>query len=418
MRADHWEYLIATWHPPPLVQALRTLQSLVDVGSSGHERPSAVVSVASTLGCIDAVGHILSYVLSRSTSMKGSMPSPTTLLPSLSDLLPRVLCYSFPLIAGAYAGKRKAQRATRAVWDDTVHADSLITLYLQGDNNIANAFEAVLGSLCTRILTPAVRSIVPACSTRLEAFLHAPKPSVNKTNSTLLQPQTISYIDPTDIVYLVHSVRQVLDNICVDISQRYSKHTTALTISVQTLLDGVMLEALRELDGLYSISELDSKVADAALHSQSSHPDSGSQTPTTHGSKPLRLPRSARIKHLARREALHHLCHVLSFCLDPAPRLSSHSLRERAPSAALRNALEGKMGVLLRKCLTTKRTWSAGAPEDSISEEGEGSLEMDETEEGMVLGLLEKVWRYGLDLSAGSDMDKGYGDGLQMPEDV
>lgn len=410
-----------TWHPPPLAQALRTLQSLVDIGSSGldSERPSAVVSVASTLGCIDAVGHALSFALSQPSSMKDYMPSPTTLLPSLSDLVPRVLRYSFPLIAGAYAGKRKAQRPTRTAWDDTMQADSLFNLYLQGDNNIANAFEAILGSLCTRILTPAVRSIVPACSTRLDAFLLAPKPSVNRTNLTTSRPQTISHIDPTDIVYLLHSARQVLDNICVDISQRYSKHSAALTISVQTLLDSVTLEALRELDGLYNTSELDSKVAAAALHSQSSHPDSGSQTPTTQSRKPLRLPRSARIKHLARREALHHLCHVLSFCLDPAPGLSSNSLREKAPSAALRHALEGKMGVLLRKCLTTKRTWSAGVLEDPISEEeGEGGLEMDETEEGMVLALLEKGWGYGLDLNPGPDMDRGYGGGLQMPEDT
>lgn len=410
-----------TWHPPPLAQALRTLQSLVDIGSSAldSERPSAVVSVASTLGCIDAIGHVLSVALSQPSSMKDSIPSPMTLLPSLSDIVPRILCYSFPLVAGAYAGKRKAQRPTPTVWDDKMQADSLFTLYLQGDSNIANAFDAVLGSLCTRILTPAVRSIVPACSTRLEAFLHAPKSSVNRINSTSSQPQTISHVDPTDIVYLLHSVRQVLDNICVDISQRYSKHSAALTISIQTLLDGVVLEALRELDGLYNTSELDSMVVDAALHSQSSHTDSGSQTPTIQGRKPLRLPRSARIKHLARREALHHLYHVLSFCLDPAPGLSSHSLRERPPSAALRLALEGKMGVLLRKCLNTKRTSSAGVPEGPLSEEEEESgLEIDETEEGMVLALLEKVWRYGLDSNAGSDMDREYGDGLQMPEDA
>lgn len=346
------------------------------------------------------------------------MPSSTELLQSLSNLIPHVLYCSFPLIISAYAGKRKAKSPTQAVWDDTTQAELLFrTLHLQSDSNIENALEAVLCALCTWILAPAVRSIVPACLTRLEGLLHAPKPPANPQKPTSSRSRKTSQIDPTDLVYLLHSVRQVLDNVCVDASQRYSKHSAALTNSVQTLLDSVMLDALRELDGLFNTSELDPKNADATFASQSSLPGSGSQTPTTQGRNRLRIPRSARIKRLARREALHHLCHVLSFCLDPAPGLSSSSLRERAPSAVLRHVLEGRMGVLLRKCLTTKRTCSARVQEGRIFDgEEEGGLEMDETEEGLVLALLEKVWRSGLDVTAGSDFERGFGDEPHMPE--
>lgn len=394
------------------MKPLKTLQILVERCSldTGSERPPAYVLTGSLVQCIDALGYALvpTFAASQPSTRSARLP----FLPTVSDTLTRILWHTFPHLLHAYSGKRKSATTANSAWDGLAQVDGIFRVtHLEDGASLGNALDAIFGSLCACIHVPAIRSIIASCSTRVNTCLHSTKKPTNTRGTTTSPQDSYALVDPIDIVHLLHTARTVLDNIVSDTAQRFSKHWAELVNSVQSLYNHVALESIRELDRLFEpsppadISTLNRNATPPP--SQSSLPSPDVQTPSKTSSHILqRKSRHTRNDRLCRREALHHLCYIISLYLEPPPGVLSSTRLDSVN--LLRNALEGNMGKFLRERLGGNighsfETVTGSRSRSSARDERDDPFEMDEAEEGMVLAVLEKAWNVGLDLNVGLD---------------
>ncbi|KAI0321908.1 hypothetical protein OF83DRAFT_1097086 [Amylostereum chailletii] len=203
------------------------------------------------------------------------------------------------------------------------------------------------------------------CQARAQHLLSSvsPRPVSN--------PLIATPLDPSALVPVLTQVLDSLDKLCTDASPQPSLRTQILRDRAQALRDCIVLNTLWQMDKLVETTSL----------STSSPPTlaSGSTSSSALSVQP-RPTQAERIRRLARKDTLYHLCTILSLYLrrpvSLVPRQSTFDLREE---------IGRTLGPFVRKHLTTRR------PDHRFD-----GPTLDEVEQGMIMTVLEHAWAVGV----------------------
>ncbi|KDQ54987.1 hypothetical protein JAAARDRAFT_356698 [Jaapia argillacea MUCL 33604] len=327
-----------------LFACLQHLSGIMDPKS--QKSRSASLLLAITRRTLDSIGILLAGVLSPNHS-----PSSASL--QLIKSLSSVLSHTLTLVLSGTTSKAKSKGKTQA-----------------GEpKELDLAVDEIMGLLLTGIFRPVVRSFMPASRVFVSAVFSSTSTRNKKHDPT-------SVVDlRADLLGLCENVNTVLDDFSL------ANPTRNALKSVRSLKNSIILEALRELEGLCLLSE--ERYAESAS-------------------------RTERLEVLSTKDAWWYLCTLLDrligSCASSGKSASSAgAFTPRIPASAKGGgANEDGDGVLARDVLLAldsliERTErSSRYSLDEKTANGDGRFMIDEVERGMLMAVIEKAWLNGL----------------------